>query len=133
VSGKRYASLGDRIIANSYLSEELFYNGTPCWIWTGAISRNRSGMQYGRMNFRYKSGPRKGKVHGEAAHRMSVKAFHKGKRITPKTVVMHLCNNSLCVNPDHLRGGTQEKNVRQCVKDGRHKTPFRDPEMRVAL
>lgn len=130
---KTYASLADRIIANSALSETQHYDGTPCWNWTGSTKRNRSGMLYGRMNFRYKSGPRKGKVYSMTAHRASVKAFHKGKRITPKTVVMHLCNNSLCVNPAHVRGGTQIQNVRQCVKDGRHKTPFRDPEMRVAL
>jgi len=129
----KYASLADRIIANSILGDEDTYADQPCWIWTGKVCRNRSGMLYGRMNFRYKSGPRKGKVHSMAAHRASVKAFHQGKRITPKTVVMHLCNNSLCVNPAHLMGGTQSKNVKQCVNDGRHKTPFRDPEMRVAL
>lgn len=130
---KKYANLGERIIANSVLSEESFYNGTPCWNWIGAIKINRSGMKYGSMNLRYKSGPRKGKVRSAKAHRMSVEAFHENKRITPKTVVMHLCNNSLCVNPAHLLGGTQKRNVRQCVKDGRHKTPFRDPEKRVTL
>ena len=129
----KYATLGDRIIANSLMSETQFYKGTPCWNWTGKTGRNRSGMSYGKMTFRYQRGPRKGKVYNMAAHRASVKAFHVGKRITPKTVVMHLCNNSLCVNPAHLLGGTQMKNVRQCVKDGRHKTPFRDPERRVAL
>jgi hypothetical protein len=129
----KYATLGDRIIANSLMSETLAHNGTPCWIWTGKVKRNRSGMLYGAMTFRYKSGPRKGKVYNMAAHRASIKAFKQGKRITPKTVVMHLCNNSLCVNPAHLLGGTASKNMKQCVKDGRHKTPFRDPEMRIAL
>lgn len=130
---RKYASLGDRIIANSLMSETQFYKDEPCWNWTGKTGRNRSGMLYGKMTFRYQCGPHKGKVYNMAAHRASVKAFHKGKRITPKTVVMHLCNNSLCVNPAHLMGGTQSKNIRQCVKDGRHKTPFRDPERRVAL
>lgn len=129
----RYASLAERIIANSIQSQTLFHNDTPCWIWTGKVGANRSGMLYGRMTFRYKTGPRKGKVYNMAAHRASVSAFHQNKRITPKTVVMHRCNNSLCVNPAHLTGGTQSRNVKQCVKDGRHKTPFRDPEMRRAL
>lgn len=129
----KYATLGDRIIANSILSQDQTYKGTPCWNWIGAVRTNNRGVKYGSMSFRYKSGPRKGKVGTAAAHRMSVKAFHKGKRITPKTVVMHLCNNSLCVNPAHLLGGTQARNVKQCVKDGRHKTPFRDPDKKVAL
>lgn len=129
----KYATLGDRIIANSYQSSDKFYKDTPCWIWTGKVKANARGMLYGYMGFRYKSGPRKGKNYDMAAHRASVKAFHKGKRITPKVVVMHLCNNSLCVNPAHLLGGTASRNMRQCVRDGRHKTPFRDPEKRVAL
>ena len=128
----KYASLGDRIIANSEMSDTLSYRGTPCWIWTGKTGRNKSGMLYGKMTFRYQRGPRKGKVYNMAAHRASIKAFKHGKRITPRTVVMHLCNNSLCVNPAHLMGGTQSRNVKQCVRDGRHKTPFRDPERRVA-
>jgi hypothetical protein len=89
-------------------------------------------MFYPAMTLRYKSGPRKGKVYNVRVHRKVVEVF-QGRRVTPKSVVLHLCNNSLCVNPEHLLSGTQKKNVRQCVADGRHKTPFRDPERRVAL
>lgn len=121
----KYANLGERLIANSHLGDVLTYADQPCWIWTGEVNRNRSGMLYGRLSMRYKSGPRKGKVRKVAAHRASVQAFYKGKRITPKTVIMHLCNNTLCINPAHLKGSTQARNVQQCVKDGRHKTPFR--------
>jgi len=121
----KYANLAERLIANTILGDVPTYADQPCWIWIGEVNRNRSGMLYGRMSVRYKSGPRKGKVRKVGAHRMSVQVFHKGKRITPKTVIMHLCNNSLCINPAHLIGGTQAKNVQQCVKDGRHKTPFR--------
>lgn len=122
---RKYANLAERLIANTILGDVPTYADQPCWIWIGEVNRNRSGMLYGRMSMRYKSGPRKGKVRKVAAHRMSVQVFHQGKRITPKTVVMHLCNYSLCINPAHLIGGTQTKNVRQCVKDGRHKTPSR--------
>lgn len=122
---RRYANLAERLMANSYLGDVVTYADQPCWIWTGQVNRNRSGMLYGRMSVRYKSGPRKGKVRKVAAHRMSVQVFHQGKRITPKTVIMHLCNNSLCINPAHLMGGTQARNIQQCVAEGRHKTPFR--------
>lgn len=120
----KYLDIGERIIANSVLSISSFYNGTPCWEWLGKKDVNRTGMCYPVMTMRYQRGPRKGKVHNVRVHRESVK-FFKGRRVTARMVVMHLCNNSICVNPDHLAGGTQKKNVQQCVADGRHKTPFR--------
>lgn len=130
----KYANLQERIIANSRISDETSYNGTPCWIWLGKTRASRGGseMQYPAMTMRYKSGPRKGKVYNVSVHRKAVEVF-SGRRVTPKMVVMHLCNNTLCVNPEHLKGGTQKKNVQQCVKEGRHKTPFRDPEKAKAL
>ena len=120
----KYADIGERIIANSYLSEESVYNGSRCWVWLGKTKPNRSGMLYPEMTLRYKGGPRKGKVYNARVHRKSVE-FFKGRRVTPKMVVLHLCNNTLCVNPEHLMGGSQKKNVQQCVADGRHFTPFR--------
>lgn len=120
----KYSDIGERIIANSVISNDSFYNASPCWIWTGKKDINRSGMPYPVMTMRYKRGPRKGKVYNARVHRESVKFFN-GKRVTPRMVVLHLCNNTLCVNPAHLLGGSQKQNVRQCVKDGRHVTPFR--------
>lgn len=120
--------MGERIRANSILSPDLEYAGTPCWIWTG---KTRNG--YPAMTIRYKRGPRKGKVATVGAHRMSVQFFHQGKRVTPKTVIRHLCNRPLCVNPAHLKGGTPSQNVRDSLRAGTHRTPFRDPMMRTAL
>lgn len=128
VSNQKYSTVAERIIANSYVSNELTYNGTGCWIWLDSYTNTG----YGRMNFRYKRGPRKGKVYSMKAHRAAVQHMTT-KRVTPKTVIMHLCNNRACVNPAHLQGGTQRKNVRQCVAEGRRKTPFRDPEMKRAI
>jgi hypothetical protein len=116
----RYASMADRIVANSVLSEESFYNGTPCWIWMGAIVINSCGMPYGRLSVRISKGPRKGKTVKMLAHRVAVTAFKK-RKLSKRQVVRHLCNFSLCVNPAHLVGGTQTSNVRQCVREGRHR------------
>ena len=120
----RYTDLRERIIANSMPAEDSAWNGSRCWLWLGATHTGNRGMRYPTMTMRYKSGPRKGKVHTVRVHRKVVEVF-LGRRVTPKMVVMHLCNNSLCVNPEHLRGGTQKANVRQCVKDGRHYSPLR--------
>ncbi len=116
----KYKSLIDRIIANSILSNENFHNGTPCWEWIGKYTENRCGTRYPRMAVRVKSGPRKGKVAAEFAHRVVLKGI-KGRRLPKGVVAMHLCNNTLCVNPDHLAGGTQSKNVQQAVREGRHR------------
>lgn len=123
---RKYESLADRLLANSVLSDDTFYKGTPCWEWIGKL---RNG--YPAITLRYKRGPRKGKVYNIGAHRLSLVVF-KGRRMTPKMVARHLCNNRICINPEHLVGGSQIANVRQCVREGRHKTPFRDPEMRIA-
>lgn len=126
---RQYESLAERIVMNSYPSETHAYAGERCWVWMGKVSYSRGPVgkmpaPYPVMTMRYASGPRKGKVHNVRVHRKAVEVF-KGRRVTPKMVVMHLCNNSLCVNPAHLMGGTQKKNVQQCVRDGRHVTPFR--------
>lgn len=116
----RYPSLCERIIANSVLSTDNYYRGAPCWEWIGP--RRRDGRPV--ISMRAKSGPRKGKVITYYAYRIAVREFTP-RRVTPKMVIMHLCNNWNCVNPDHLRGGTQQQNVRHCVDSGRHFSPFR--------
>jgi hypothetical protein len=109
----RYASIRHRIAANAALSTESFYNGTPCWIWTGKTSTSRNGFKYPLMTMRVD-----GKVKNVRVHRLVLK--ETGYRVTKKTIPMHLCNHTLCVCPDHIRGGSQRMNMRQCVAEGRH-------------
>ncbi len=120
---RKYASLGERILANTIVRFDSFHNGTPCWEWTGAVVVNRSGMKYGKLSVRWKRGPRKGQQRTVYAHRAALEnlAF---KTLRGRQVVMHLCNNTLCCNPAHLMGGTQRKNMRQMVKDGRNRGPW---------
>lgn len=115
---RKYPTLAERIIANSIIDTENAYAGTYCWRWIGKVSKNNRGQLYPVMTMRVE-----GKVRNARVHRV-VLAEIKGKRMTPKRVAMHLCNNSLCVNPEHLAAGFQRDNVRQCVRDGRHVTPF---------
>src|SRR5260221_13333244 len=116
----KYASMEDRLIANSVISESHFWNGTACWEWIGAYKKNRSGMSYGKINVRFKSGKRKGQLHTEQAHRVALRVF-KGRYLGKRYVGGHACNVSWCINPAHLTGGTQRTNVRKCVSDGRHR------------
>lgn len=114
---KRYATLEDRIIANSVMSRDSFYNGTPCWEWVGKtiisrISKNRYPVLTVRVEGK---GPR-----NRRAHRLSLTEFRGLRPPTRGHIAAHLCNNSFCVNPMHLAWATEKQNMRQCVRDGRH-------------
>ena len=119
----KYPSLAERLIANSIIDESRVWDGSFCWTWIGARTTNRNGMFYGKLITRFKRGKNKGKARTEYAHRVAVREL-KGRYISPRQVVMHLCNWSLCINPAHLLGGTQKRNVRQTVKDGRHRNMY---------
>ena len=116
----KYPSMQARIIANTVLSTERFYNGSPCWEWIGKVKINRNGAKYGVLSQRFKRGPRKGQVNSVLVHRLVLQVF-KGRRMSRRNVGRHLCNYTLCANPEHLVGGTQQSNVRQCVREGRHR------------
>lgn len=107
----KYSSLADRIIANTALSETESYQGTPCWNWIG---RRDGNGRYGRINMRVA-----GRHTTLPVHRVSLHAF-TGFDLDSPLVVLHLCNNTLCCAPLHLKAGTQSENMQQCIADGRH-------------
>jgi hypothetical protein len=74
-----------------------------CWIWQAATNG-----RYGLIS----SGGKMLKAH-RAAYQM-----HRGP-IPDGMVVMHACDNPLCVNPDHLSLGTQLDNIRDRDRKGR--------------
>lgn len=86
---KRYASIDD-VLANTHTTE------SGCMEWQGAI--NKDGYAACNAYGLFKS---------QALHR-EVHRLHTGE--TPE-VVMHSCDNTRCINPAHLVGGTPETNL----------------------
>lgn len=78
---------------------------TGCWEWQGA----KTATGYGRM-----------KVDNKAwmAHRYSLKC-HLGRELKDGCVVLHTCDNPCCINPEHLREGTQKENMQDCKQKAR--------------
>ena len=54
------------------------------------------------------------------AHAHRVAYEHKHGPIPKGMVVMHLCDNPACCNPDHLTLGTNKENMYDSVLKGRH-------------
>jgi hypothetical protein len=55
------------------------------------------------------------------AHRLSYELFKAP--IADGNVIMHTCDNPLCVNPDHLIQGTQLQNITDMHEKGRGRFP----------
>lgn len=91
----------DVLNPNDSFDEKYTVNQTTgCWNWVGAIS----GDGYGSLS----DGTRMAK-----AHRFSYGRF-VGK-IPEGLVICHKCDNTLCVNPDHLFVGTMKDNMEDMV------------------
>lgn len=78
---------------------------TGCRLWLG----KRAPYNYGSIRFEKKSW---------MAHRLAYTAYVG--EIPKGMICLHTCDNPLCVNPAHLRLGTQSENNRDCVAKGRH-------------
>ena len=88
---------------------ETRYTKQPdgCWDFTGGI------IPDGYGNFPTKDG-------NIRAHRFSY-MIYKGE-IEEGKVIMHTCDNRKCVNPEHLKQGTQQENVLDCSMKNRMNT-----------
>lgn len=78
-----------------------------CWIWIGKADHNG----YGLFNITSTGNP-------VMAHRL---CYELTKGEIPKGLhLLHSCDTPPCINPAHLKPGTQKKNMQECVDRGRH-------------
>lgn len=101
VPARKGAPLLDRLMARCIPEPN-----SGCYLWEGSMA--------GRYGIAFLTGT---KVVG--AHRAMMIAH--GHNIPPGAVVMHRCDNPLCVNIDHLSVGTQADNMDDMKAKGRHR------------
>ncbi len=84
---------------------------TACWLWEGDKTRKntKTSSYYGLM-----------RINGKRirAHRVSY-IIHNGP-VPNSLQCMHLCDNSICQNPEHLRLGTNQDNHGDMMEKGRN-------------
>ena len=85
---------------------------TGCWIWQGALSGGDGRKKYGYIRIDGKS---------LRVHRVVYGLFNN-KNIDG-LLICHHCDNSACVNPEHLFIGKTQDNMDDMIKKGRHKHP----------
>lgn len=96
----RYDSLFLRLVANSVSDDE---NPNSCWTWTGKV-RTAGSHPYPHVNVWIN-----GCHHTVKAHRLMMELVLE-RPLLPDAEVDHLCYNTLCINPDHLREVTGAEN-----------------------
>jgi hypothetical protein len=103
-------------MADSEDAQEKFWSyakilGTDCcWEWQGALDS----YGYGTFNFQYEPKRRKGIL----SHRISYFLTHGN--LPDHLLVCHHCDNTKCVNPQHLFLGTHNDNRHDSIKKNRH-------------
>lgn len=108
--GHHYPHNYDKLVLERIFKKVKIRN--KCWIWTGCtktVTKKDSSHPYGRTTY-------KGKP--ITVHRLM---YQLKKGVIPENMcILHSCDNTLCVNPDHLSIGTQGDNIRDMHKKQRH-------------
>lgn len=107
--GVDYQLKAEQRFLNSFQQDN---NGCHVWV------KNKDRNGYGKLSSRRKT---------IQAHRFAWE-FYKKEKIPDGLVVMHICNNKSCVNPQHLKLGTLKENSFHAVLTGRSKIATLIPE-----
>lgn len=84
----------------------------PCWLWRAGVDKDG----YGKFQLTTSGAPKQ--VHIRA-HRMAW-ILSRGEVPPSDLVTIHECDTPSCVNPAHLRVGTQAENRADCGAKGRN-------------
>jgi len=106
VTTEKYCSLKCAVFDKSNIGTDQ-----ECWEWKAAIGNHGYGV-FSHMGVMYTS------------HRASYIAHFGSIQDAPGAhggVVMHTCDNRKCVNPLHLKCGSQHENLTDCAKKFRYR------------
>ena len=116
---RKYCSKSCEAKGRTKTIEERFWSKVnksgDCWIWSGA--KNQNG--YGNILYNGRN---------KLAHRVAYELIF-GKILDDK-FCLHSCDNPACVNPDHLRLGTQFDNVQDMHAKNRALKGYRGKSIR---
>ncbi len=90
---------------------------TGCWNWL----KGKHPQGYGQLWYDGKS--------SQKAHRASYEIAN-GVKLPPEIDILHDCDNTSCINPEHLKSGDQEKNMRDAASRGRVHAQYTDSQIR---
>jgi hypothetical protein len=90
-----------------------------CWLWESTVHKAPGTKEfYGKFVHNY-HGPKRQKSNKSFAHRVAYTLAYGS--FDYSLHVLHKCDVPLCVNPAHLFLGTNEDNIRDKMKKGRHR------------
>jgi hypothetical protein len=96
------------MVTFEYLIQKCTIDNNDCWNWNGT----KNTKKYGQLMINRKR---------HMAHRISWSL--KNGEIPTGMVICHKCDNTSCINPDHLFLGTQKDNIQDASRKGRmHKS-----------
>lgn len=97
-------------IASRFWPKVAVRGTDECWLWTGSLTTSGG---YGQIARTRAEGPAR-------ANRISWEMAN-GRPVPEGLIVLHDCDTPACVNPAHLRLGTQDENCKDMSRKGRWK------------